>query len=183
MELSGKHISTVRGGTLMHSLILLAVMQFSSAQTSEASQTLPAPVRQPEKSEARKPDMVLRWNELTLDAIRKERTPPPVAARNLAMVHASIFDAVNEITGAYRRFRVQIQPLPGASPEAAAAGAAHRTLVSLYPGLQSDWDKALAESLAELPDGDSKLFGRDLGRFVADRILAWRSQDGMDRVA
>ena len=41
----------------------------------------------------------------------------------------------------------------------------------------------LAESLAELPDGDSKLFGRDLGRFVADRILAWRSQDGMDRVA
>jgi membrane-associated phospholipid phosphatase len=167
----------------MHILILLAALPLSPVQTSEDSQ-VQQPARSQDKqgqAEPRKDDMVLRWNELTLAAIRRESTPPPVAARNLAIVHASIFDAVNEITVTCRRFRVQIRPLPGASPEAAAAAAAHRALVALYPRLQATWDQALAESLAGLPDGDGKLFGRDLGIFVADRMLAWRSDDGMDR--
>ena len=87
----------------MYSLILLTVIQTGPIQIGEAGQNLRPPVHRDQNPEARKQDMVLRWNELTLDAIRKERTPPPVAARNLAIVHASIFDAVNEINPALCR--------------------------------------------------------------------------------
>src|SRR4051812_17528041 len=38
-------------------------------------------------------DAVLRWNETALTAIRTARTPPPVAARNLATMHVAVFDA------------------------------------------------------------------------------------------
>src|SRR2546423_779664 len=40
-------------------------------------------------------DVVLRWNEAALFAIRTERTPAPVAARNLALMHTAVYDAVN----------------------------------------------------------------------------------------
>jgi hypothetical protein len=166
----------------MHSLILMTVVQLGPMSFAQVPERVPAPP--PGKVEAgsqNKPNVVLRWNELTLDAIRKERTPPPVAARNLAIVHASIFDAVNAIVGTHAQYRVNIRPLPGASPEAAAAGAAHRALIELYPRLRDTFDKALKESLTEVSEGNGKIFGRDLGRFTAERVLAWRSNDGMDR--
>src|SRR2546425_5824029 len=38
-----------------------------------------------------KADVVTEWNTLLLDAIRNESTSPPLAARNLAILHASIY--------------------------------------------------------------------------------------------
>ncbi|HEV3204970.1 MAG TPA: phosphatase PAP2 family protein [Gemmataceae bacterium] len=167
----------------MFSLILVAMFQLLSTTAAQTAEKAPAPssVAQPQGTPSPNLDMVLRWNELALEAIRKEETPPPVAARNLAIVHISIFDAVNSITNTNKPYRVYIKPLPGASLEAAAAGAGHRTLVALYPRLRNTFDQALAQSLAQLPDGNGKIFGRDLGGFVADRILAGRIRDGMDR--
>ena len=37
------------------------------------------------------------WNALTLDIIKAEKTSGPMAARNLAMVHAAIYDAAKAI--------------------------------------------------------------------------------------
>ena len=37
--------------------------------------------------------MVLRWNETACTAIRVDRTPPPVAARNLAIMSAALLNA------------------------------------------------------------------------------------------
>src|SRR5437867_452987 len=76
-------------------------------------------------------DPVLTWNDAALAAIRAERTPPPLAARNLAVVHAAVYDAVNAVRGTHRHFLVNAVPPPGTSAEAAAAAAAHRVLVSL----------------------------------------------------
>src|SRR5947208_1699292 len=42
-----------------------------------------------------KRDVVLRWNEAALDAIKAERTPPPIAAHHLALLHVAIYDAVS----------------------------------------------------------------------------------------
>src|SRR5207244_9975665 len=42
-------------------------------------------------------NLVLQWNEHALEAIRRDRTAPPVAARNLAVVHLAVYDAVNTI--------------------------------------------------------------------------------------
>lgn len=44
-------------------------------------------------SEQKPKPLVLRWNQLTLDAIKYTKTSPPLAARALAMVHTAIYDA------------------------------------------------------------------------------------------
>jgi len=36
------------------------------------------------------PDAIVRWNALTLDIIKAEKTSAPMAAGNLAMVHAEV---------------------------------------------------------------------------------------------
>lgn len=126
----------------------------------------------------RPPDMVLRWNRIALDAIRAERTPPPLAARNLALLHVAIYEAVNAIDRGHEPYMIDVRPAPGASMEAAAAGAGHRVLASLYPRRQAALDRALDGSLAGVPDLEARDNGLSLGRFVADRFLSWRAKDG-----
>src|SRR4029434_2371806 len=73
---------------------------------------------------------------------------------------------------------VDAHAAPGASPEAAAAAAAHAVLVNLYPSRQANLDAAYALSLSQIPDGASKTDGISLGESVAATILALRSSDG-----
>jgi hypothetical protein len=127
-------------------------------------------------------DVVLDWNEVALDAIRTDRTNPPRATRNLAIVHTSVFDAVNGILGGFDPYAVTTAAPAGASAEAAAAAAAHRALVAVYPAQQAAFDAALATSLAAIPDGVAKADGIDWGEQVADEILALRSTDGAGAV-
>jgi hypothetical protein len=128
-----------------------------------------------------KPDVVLLWNEAALCAIRTERTPPPLAARNLAIVHAAIYDAVNAVDRTHRPYRVQPSTPQDTSAEVAAAVAAHRVLLALYPKRIDCFDKALDESLADVPEGESRLNGMLLGKAVAESMLDWRRGDGANR--
>lgn len=121
---------------------------------------------------------VIDWNKTLLDAIKNDKTAPPLAARNMAMVHTAIYDAVNAIAKAYRPYYVQTEAPAYTSPEAATAAAAHRILVNLYPQQTATFDAKYASSLAEIPDGKFENDGIALGEFVADKILAWRSNDG-----
>src|SRR5207249_2511074 len=131
-------------------------------------------------SAAIKADVVTDWNETTLatqDAIAGAiRTPP--AARALAMVHVAIFDSVNAIDRKYTPYAVGPLADRCASPEAAAAAAAHAVLVKLYPSRQANLDAAYAASLALIPDSSSKTEGISIGESVAALILALRSADG-----
>jgi hypothetical protein len=130
---------------------------------------------------AERPDVVIRWNRVTLEAIRAGRTPPPLAARNLAMVHVAIYDAVNAIYRTHEIYRVRAVAAVGTSPEAAAAAAAYHVLAALYPRQREAFDAALRSSLADVPPGRARDDGLDLGRFVAEQIVAWRQDDGADR--
>jgi hypothetical protein len=125
---------------------------------------------------------IREWNGMMLDAIRTAGTPPPLASRNMAMVHAAIYDAVNSITKKHSPYRVNIDAPAGASEEAAAAAATYRTLVSLYPAQTVKFDAAYASSLAKIPDGKSKQDGIAIGQQVADQIISWRSTDGANKV-
>jgi membrane-associated phospholipid phosphatase len=127
-------------------------------------------------------DIVLTWNEHLLDAIRVARTAPPVAARAMAIVHTSIYDAVNAIDRTHEAYRVNVLAHPRASQEAAVAAAAHRGLVALFPGQQATFDAALASSLASIPDGPAEEDGIALGQLVAEQILGVRSTDGSGAV-
>ena len=51
-------------------------------------------------------DVIFGWNVAALKAIRTNRTPPPTASRALAILHTSIFDAVNGIDASYDQYFV-----------------------------------------------------------------------------
>src|SRR5262245_4728177 len=78
-------------------------------------------------------DPVVRWNEEAIAAIKAEKTPPPVAARNLAIVHVAVYDAFALASGEYRPFFTGLRVPAGADATVAAAVAGHRALVELYP--------------------------------------------------
>src|SRR5262245_11641659 len=97
-------------------------------------------------------DVVLHWNEILLQSLAGQ--PPRVPlARNMALVHVAMFDAVNSIDRSYEPYHADVHASRGASQEAAAAQAAHDTLAALYPARQAVFDAALAEDLAGIPPG------------------------------
>ena len=123
-------------------------------------------------------DVVLLWNETVLNAIRAERTPPPLAARHLAIVHAAIYDAVNSIQRTHQPYYVRVEAPADALPEVVAAVAAHRSLLTLYPKQVRLLDAALDQSLQKVPEGPAKVESIRLGQYVAEQVLAWRERDG-----
>jgi len=78
-------------------------------------------------------DIVLDWNNCALEAIRKDRTPPPVASRALAISQAAIYDSVNSIYRTYTPYKFKLDGYAGASAEAAVAQAGFTALSALFP--------------------------------------------------
>jgi hypothetical protein len=125
-------------------------------------------------------DVVTDWNNAALDAIRAGRTAPPIASRTLAILHASIYDAVNGIARTHEPYLVESAVSGSASRKAAASAAAHEALVNLFPANASDFDALHAAILAGIPNGPQKTAGVVWGEFVANQILAARVNDGWD---
>ncbi|MEG4396500.1 phosphatase PAP2 family protein [Microcoleus sp. BROC3] len=125
---------------------------------------------------------VVEWNGVMLNAVRTASTAPPLASRNMAMVHAAIYDAVNSISKKYSPYQVNIDAPAGTSAEAATAAAAHRVLVTVYPAQAATFNEAYASSLAKITDGKAKQDGIALGQQVADQIISSRSTDGITKV-
>jgi membrane-associated phospholipid phosphatase len=126
-------------------------------------------------------NVVVAWNQVLLEAVRADNTPPPRAARNMAIVHAAVFDAVNSITEVYEPYHIDVRAPRGASLRAAVASAAHGTLTALYPARSSTFDAALTGTLAGVRDPLARRQGIAVGARVADAILALRADDGSDR--
>jgi hypothetical protein len=122
------------------------------------------------------------WNSTLLDAVRTAGTAPPIAARNMAMVHTAIYDAVNSITQSHSAYKAKVQAPAGASEVAAAAAAANQVLTSLYPAQKAKFDAMLTSSLAAIPNSQAKTDGIAVGVSAADQIIALRSKDGASAV-
>src|SRR5216110_1456912 len=127
-------------------------------------------------------DVVTEWNNAALDAIRTGHAPPPIASRSLAILHVSIYDAVNGIARPHEPYLVQSEVPASASREAAASAAAHDALVSLFPASASSFDALHTTILATILDGPQKVAGIVWGEFVANQILAARANDGSDAI-
>lgn len=85
------------------------------------------------------------------------------------------------ITGEYQQYQWDKKAPRGASPEAAAAAAAHRILVHYFgttPEIRADLQAKLDASLALVPDGGAQDKGIAYGVRAADRIIALRANDG-----
>ena len=135
-------------------------------------------------------DMVLEWNTNAINAIQNANgaTPPgleqvpPIAAVNLAIVAAAIYDAVNAIDGTHEPYLLDIHAPPDASQAAAVATAAHHVLVGLVPvtppQVTASLDALYATSLGEIVDGKGKSDGIVVGAAAAAVLLADRLDDG-----
>ncbi|MEW6441687.1 MAG: cytochrome c peroxidase [bacterium] len=116
-----------------------------------------------------KADVVVDWNDISLQSIQEGLFVSTKASRALAMVHLAVFEAVTAARGG--------EGDPECSMEAAAVAAAARVLISLFPSQAADLS-ALADSyLAAIPDGQDKTDGIALGQAKADEIILWRSTD------
>ena len=127
-------------------------------------------------------DPVLHWNEILLNAVRTDKTPPPLAARNMAMVHIAIFDAVNAIERNYESYLPSLKAKGNTSVDAAVAVAAHDVLVSVFPAQAAGFDAKLTASLAVIPDGSPENKGVELGHAAAAAVIQARSSDGASAV-
>jgi len=123
-------------------------------------------------------DPVLEWNANTLQAISTATSSGLIHSRLAAIVHVSIFDAVNSFTGDVEPYGgVQVNAPAGASLEAAVIAAAHFCLVHLLPDQQATLDAQYASSLAARRLTTSDL-GVEVGEKVAAQVLALRAMDG-----
>ena len=123
-------------------------------------------------------DVVTDWNTVALNAIRADNTSPPAASRNLAILHVAIYDAVNGIRITHEPYFVTATGPATASLEAAAAAAAHRVLISLYPSGQGGIETQYQNVIERLPASSQTAQGIEWGEFVASSILQSRSNDG-----
>jgi hypothetical protein len=128
--------------------------------------------------------MVLDWNEIAVNSIvgiAQQRTERGMI--RLAMVHIAIYDALNAIAGyPFTPYTGKLDVVLPASPDAAAAAAAHDVLVALFPDQQAQLDSKYDASLASIPDATDKSNGISAGRQAASAILAARAGDGRDVV-
>jgi len=145
-------------------------------------------------------DAVRVWNEraaTTLTngpaaAVPGLQFAPPVAFIHMAIVQGAVYSAVNAIKGGHDPYLKGIKAPTSASNGAAAATAAHHVLVGLVDqapltatltaqvktAIKDRLDAEYASSLAEIPAGQPKVKGIEVGAAAAAAMLANRAGDG-----
>src|ERR1700675_3077249 len=122
--------STIRSAMLMLIVALLAAS--------------PAPVS------AATPDPVLEWIGVMNTTVIAGGTSPLVTSRVVALVSASVFEAVNGIEPRFQSLHVKPAAPHGASQRAAAIQAAYAILLNLYPAQSGTLASQRNASLAAL---------------------------------
>lgn len=118
-------------------------------------------------------DPVLYWNQLMLDTL-----PGSAAIRTYAMMNLAMYDSVNATEGHRNRGYLTGVANAGGLGGAAAAQAAHDILVNANPAGASQYDAALAASLAQYANGAAKTNGIATGQAYAAAMIANRANDG-----
>ncbi|MEG4633491.1 vanadium-dependent haloperoxidase [Microcoleus sp. AR_TQ3_B6] len=153
-------------------------MQISDPTQAQTAQVAQHPTAQAQPAKPSDPtDAVLDWNAIAQTATLAASAPAPQQFRTLAITHGAIFDAVNAIERRYTPYSVNIKAPAGASAAAAAVAAGHGVLTRLYPAQKASLDAALTASLAKIPDGEAKVGGINVGKEVAEKLVAIRSTD------
>src|SRR5216683_2348469 len=135
----------------------------------------------PPQVPAATPDPVLEWIGVMNTSVLTAGTAPNVTGRVVALVSASVFDAVNGIEPRFRPLHVSPDAPHNASQRAAAIQAAYVILVNLYlaqSGILTTQRNASLAALASTENPNSIAAGVAWGQTVADAIWAWRLTDG-----
>lgn len=133
-------------------------------------------------------DVVTDWN-LIAGNVAPRFGGPQQQSRALAMVQIAVHDALNLVESRYKRYTRVNAASPGASPDAAVAAAARRTLLDLLAPLPDSPQKqaavatietAYAALIASLPADAATQAGVATGEAAAAAIVALRINDGSD---
>ena len=149
----------------------------------------PAAAAQPPA--AADPAVVSAWSAIMVSTIAGP-APNGVGKANveafywIPFVQAAVYNAVNGITGEYELYKWNAKGPKGASPQAAAAAAAHGVLMEYFgtgdfvnsETIAANLNAALAESLGQIPDGVPKDQGIRYGERAAERLVELREDDG-----
>src|SRR5262245_44666276 len=122
-------------------------------------------------------DVVTHWNDVLLRSLPFNTTPGVMMARNMALVHVAMFEAVNSIDRSYEPYFADVPAAGTASIQAAAAQAAFETLVALYPTAPINYQAELNQDLMGIPP-DLAQQGIAVGHAAAQQTLALRQNDG-----
>jgi hypothetical protein len=155
---------------------------------------------QPVPAYAAENDAVRVWNERAVITLTNGPTgsppgvqfAPPVAFIHMAIVQGAVYDAVNAIKGGHDPYLKGIKAATSASKGAAASTAAHHVLIGLVnqapltatltvqvkADIKARLDTEYASSLAEIPGGQAKAKGIEVGAAAAAAMLAKRANDG-----
>lgn len=134
-------------------------------------------------------NVVIRWNNAALQAIRDTKPGPPMTARALAIVHTCIYDAWaaydakaigTEWVGDIRR--PEAERLTGRKSKAISY-AAYRALVDLYPSQQAKF-ATLMQELGYDPNDNSRDLSdpAGVGNLCSAVVLADRHVDGSNQL-
>jgi hypothetical protein len=154
----------------------------------------------PGRAYAGENDAVSVWNERAIVTLVNgtaavtpgTQFPPPVAFIHLAIVQGAVYDAVNAIKGGHDPYLNGLKAPTSASKGAAASTAAHHVLIGLVDqapstatltagvksAVKARLDAEYASSLAEIPEGEAKAKGIEVGAAAAAAMLANRQGDG-----
>jgi hypothetical protein len=161
---------------------LLLVLTFGLAAVAER----PQPARATSGD-----NLVLQWDEVSLQAIRDTRPPPPAAARALAMVHTAIYDAWAAYDPLAVDTRQRLRATPAlrqptaertqANKEKAISFAAYAALLDLFPTQQAAFDQQMTTTLGYATDGSDTTPAAMVGASAAQAVLDYRHADGSNQ--
>jgi hypothetical protein len=133
-------------------------------------------------------DIVTDWAALA-ESVAPRFGGPQQQSRAQAIVHIAVHDALNAIDPRYARYTDLRPAAAGASPDAAVAAAARRTLLELLVPVPpsalkqaaiDSIENAYLDTVGPAPYGASTQAGIDAGEAAAMAILARRIGDGSD---
>jgi hypothetical protein len=136
-------------------------------------------------------NLVMQWDEVTLQAIRDTRPGPTPAARALAIVHTAIYDAwaAYDPVAVDTRQRLRVNPTLRqptaertlANKEKAISYAAYAALVDLFPDQQPAFANQMTTTLGYATDGSDTSTAATVGATAAQAVLDYRHVDGSNQ--
>lgn len=132
-------------------------------------------------------DIVTDWNSQILQAVDALGAESPDAARDMAILHTAMYNAIEGITNNYQIYTYGTYTGPtgtapgGASTAAAATTAAFTVMQSLFPSLAGpggSLETQYNNHMTALGNSQSVSDGATWGQSVAAGLLTWRSTDG-----
>jgi len=125
------------------------------------------------------PQVIRDWNATMVATVAVDAGKANAEAFMwFGFVQAAVYNAVEGITDDYELYRWGKEGPETASPEAAAAAAAHDVLLEYFPASQARLDTQLTASLAGVTDGSAEQQGVAYGQAAAAHLIKQRENDG-----